>query len=88
MNCLNETIESMLKKGDAHQDVYDTRKLELPPYPDFIGDVAVPTTAWVFMTEFQRTREYTVSLISVDINFKELTDFKLILNPILEHQLG
>ena len=86
VNCVNETIVTMLKDGNAHTEVHDAPKFKLPPYSDFHGDV--PKSAWVFLEGFQKTLETSVCIISVSKEFKDLVDFQLILNPLLEQQLG
>ena len=86
INCVNETIATMLKDGNAHAEVYETPKFMLPPYSEFYGDVVAPTSTWFFLEDFQRTT--SICLISVAKKFRDMVDFQIVLNPKLEWQLG
>ena len=86
VNCVREMIDTMPEDGNAHKAVYDAPKFKLPSYSEFSG--GTPESAWVFLKKFQRTPETLVCLISVSKEFKDIVDFQLILNPIMEQQLG
>ena len=86
VNCVTETITTMLKDGNAHTEVYEIPKFMLPPHLDFYGDVVAPTSTWFFLEDFQWTT--SICLISVAKKFRDMVDFQIVLNLILEWQLG
>src|SRR3981189_2919224 len=53
VNCVNETIVTMLKNGNAHTEVYEIPKFMLPAYLEFYGDVVAPISTWYFLEDFQ-----------------------------------
>src|SRR3981189_849125 len=86
VNCVNETIVTMLKDGNAHTEVHDIPKFLLPPYLEFYGDVVAPTSIWFFLEDFQWIT--SVCLISVAKKFRDMVDFQIVLSPKLEWKLG
>ena len=88
VKCVSETIEKMLVAGDAHPSIHELRKIKPMKYDHFSDGGTAPESTWVFLQEFQKTPTTTVSLIKISKLFRNTTDLQIILNPIMEQQLG
>src|SRR3977135_1765691 len=88
VKCVSETIEKMLVSGRAHPAIHEFRKIEPNAYDSFSDGGTAPKSTWVFLQEFQKTSTTTVSIIKISKLFRNTTDLQIILNPIMEQQLG
>ena len=67
---------------------HELRKIEPNEYDSFSDGGTAPKSTRVFLQEFQKTPTTTVSNIKVSKIFRNTTDLQIILNPIIEQQLG